>query len=128
MVKISSIDFQVFRIKHIAWRTRVKAFLEGRGSLTEEQAVSHKDCDLGKWFYAEGLEKYGKLPDMQKLEKVHKDLHKTVRDVILLKKSGDSAAAEQEYKKIGPLSDEIVSLLTIIEGKVRDMECFRTAM
>lgn len=119
---MSSIDFQLFRIKHIAWRTRLKGFLEGRGSLTEEKAVSHKDCDLGKWFYAEGLKKYGKIPDMQKLEKVHEDLHKTVRHVISLKKSGDPTAAELEYKKIGPLSEEIISLLTIIEGKVRGME------
>jgi methyl-accepting chemotaxis protein len=119
---MSSVDFQVFRIKHLAWRTRVKAFLEGRGSLTEQQAVSHKDCDLGKWFYAEGLKKYGNIPDMHKLEKVHEDLHKTVRHVISLKKSGDPAAAEQEYKKLGPLSDEIVSLLRIIEGKASAIE------
>ena len=119
---MSSTDFQVFRIKHIAWRTRVKAFLEGRGSLTEKQAVSHKDCDLGKWFYAEGLKKYGNILDMQRLEKVHEDLHKTVRQIISLKRSGDFTAAELEYKKIGPLSDEIVSLLTIIEAKVRGME------
>jgi methyl-accepting chemotaxis protein len=119
---MSSIDFQIFRIKHIAWKTMLKAFLEGRGNLTEEKAVSHRECDLGKWLYSEGLKQYGKIPDMQKLEKVHEDLHETVRHIIFQKKAGDSVAAEQGYEKIGPLSDEIVSLLSTIEGKVKGME------
>jgi methyl-accepting chemotaxis protein len=122
VVNMSSIDFQVFRIKHIAWKTMLKAFLEGRGSLAEEKAVSHKDCDLGKWLYAEGLKQYGKIPEMRKLETVHEDLHAMVRRIISLKRSGDPSAAELEYRKIGPISDEIVSLLTTIEGKVKSME------
>ena len=119
---MSYFDFHVFRLRHIAWKTKLKGFLEGRDTLTEEKAVSHKDCSLGKWLYAEGLKKYGEIPDMHKLEKVHKDLHTTVRQIISEKNRGDYLAAELEYKKIEPLSDEIVSLLTIIEKNVRSVE------
>jgi methyl-accepting chemotaxis protein len=44
-------DFAFERIMHIAWKVSLRKFLDGKGSLTLEQAVSHKECDLGKWLY-----------------------------------------------------------------------------
>ena len=118
---MSAADFHIFRLKHVAWKTKLKGFLEGRDTMTEAQAISHRECSLGKWFYADGLNKYGVIPEMHKLEKVHTELHATVRKIISKKNQGDSMAAELEYEKIGPLSDEIVSLLTIIEAKVKSI-------
>ncbi|MFI5294966.1 MAG: CZB domain-containing protein [Thermodesulfovibrionales bacterium] len=114
-------DFHVYSLKHSMWKAKLRGFLEGKQSLTREKALSHKDCDLGKWLYSEGLKKYEKIPGMQKLEKVHEDLHATVRKIISLKESGDPTAAEVEYMKIGPISDELVSLLSEIAGKVKSM-------
>jgi methyl-accepting chemotaxis protein len=118
---MSYYDFQVYSLKHSIWKAKLRDFLEGKQSLTKEKAASHKDCDLGKWLYSEGLKKYENIRDMQKLEKVHEDLHATVRNIISLKESGDSSAAEVEYKKIGPISDELVALLAAIGEKVKSM-------
>jgi|APFre7841882630_1041343.scaffolds.fasta_scaffold26020_3 methyl-accepting chemotaxis protein len=110
--------FRNFKVKHRAWKTRLHDFLEGKGGLTEEQAISHKDCSLGKWMYAEGLEHYRTIPEMKSLEKVHINLHETVKSIMSLKHDGKTAEAEAEYLKIGPISDEIIDLLTVIEKKV----------
>jgi hypothetical protein len=120
-VNMSYYNFQVFSLKHSIWKAKLRDFLEGKQSLTREKALSHKDCDLGKWLYTDGLKKYEKIPGMQKLEKVHEDLHATVRKIIFLKESGDPLAAEVEYKKIEPISDELVSLLAEIAGRVKSM-------
>ncbi|HUL01422.1 MAG TPA: CZB domain-containing protein [Nitrospirota bacterium] len=115
---MNEMRFRTFKIKHRAWKTRLKDFLEGKGGLTEEQAISHKDCSLGKWMYTEGLDHYRTVPEMRTLEKVHINLHETVKNIVSLKNQCKTADADTEYMKIGPISDEIISLLTVIEKKV----------
>jgi methyl-accepting chemotaxis protein len=116
---MATIDFQKFRLKHMSWRLKLKDFLEGKGGLSEKQALSHRECSLGLWLYSEGLVQYKHLPDMTKLEKVHKELHDTVNSIIALKNSGKPEAAEREYQKIGPLSDSIIALLDSLEKKAK---------
>jgi len=111
-------DFAVARIMHMVWKACLKEFLDGKGSLTLEQAVSHKECDLGKWLYSEGLDKYGKIPEMKELEKVHIELHAITKKVVQLKDSGDASAAKKEYVKMDNLSSKIFSLLVTIEKKI----------
>lgn len=115
---MQAMTFRTFKVKHRAWTTRLKDFLEGKGGLTEEQAISHKDCSLGKWMYAEGLEHYKTIPEMKGLEKAHISLHETVRSIVKLKNDGRAAEADAQYLKIGPISNEIINLLTVIEKKV----------
>ena len=111
-------DFAFARIMHIAWKASLREFLDGKGSLTLEQAVSHKDCDLGKWLYSEGLTKYGDLPEMQEFEKVHVELHAIVKNTLQFKNSGDASSAEKEYEKMDKISSKIFSLLVAIEKKI----------
>ena len=111
-------DFAVARIMHISWKASLREFLDGKGSMTLEQAVSHKDCDLGKWLYSEGLVTYGNIPEMKEFEKVHTELHAIIKRILQLKNSGDTFSAEKEYEKMDKLSSEIYSLLVTIEKKI----------
>ena len=115
---MKKIDFAVARVMHVAWKSGLRSFLDGKETLTEEQAVSHKDCDLGRWLYSEGMAKFGNLPEMKELEKVHVELHSIVKRVVHLKNSGNTSAAEQELAKIESLSQKMFSLLITIEQKV----------
>lgn len=56
---------------------------------------------------------------MQKLEKVHIELHKTTKRIMELHKAGNTPEAEKEYSKLEKLSEEIVSLLNFIEQAVK---------
>jgi methyl-accepting chemotaxis protein len=115
---MKKIDFAVARVMHVAWKSGLRSFLDGKETLTEDQAVSHKDCDLGKWLYSEGMAKFGNLPEMKELEKIHVELHSVVKGVVQLKNSGNASAAEQELAKIEPLSQRMFSLLIVIERKL----------
>jgi methyl-accepting chemotaxis protein len=88
------LDFSSARFKHLNWKFRIRNFLDGKEVLTYEQATSHTDCDLGKWIYATGLEKYGNLQEMKELEATHRDLHHVIREVIKCKEEGDLKQAE----------------------------------
>ncbi len=106
-----TIDFSQARFKHLNWKFRIRNFLDGKESLTKDQAVSHLHCDLGKWFYAEGKKKYGHLSEMQEFETEHIKLHSTIKEIVDFKERHEIAKAEEKYKDILKLSDNIVRLL-----------------
>ncbi|HEY9199535.1 MAG TPA: methyl-accepting chemotaxis protein [Gammaproteobacteria bacterium] len=114
-----SLDFSAARAGHLKWKARVRDFLDGRESLTLDQATSHQNCDLGKWLYATGMQKYGHLDAMQTLERIHRDLHANIRRVIQAKEAGESAEAERLHGQIDAISQDIVGLLGQIEAQVR---------
>ncbi|MFZ2452413.1 MAG: CZB domain-containing protein [Methylovulum miyakonense] len=97
------------------WKSRIRDFLNGKGSMNLGQAVSHHDCDLGKWLYAKGLEQYGHLATMREMEKAHVKLHATVKDILDFKNGGKAKQAEKEFQKIDHYSQRIVALLNDIE-------------
>ena len=114
----SSFDFQTAIQAHIAWKARLRSFLDGKQSLSDKEAVSHHDCVLGKWYYGEGVGKYGHISEMKTLEKPHEELHKLIKTIVSLKQSGKTAEAEAEYQKIEPISNKIVNLLNQVKQQV----------
>lgn len=111
------VDLSAAKTAHLAWKGRLRAYLDGKGGLTREQAVSHRDCAFGKWYYGEGLQQYGNLPEMQAIEAPHEELHKLIRQIIEHREAGRTAEAEAAYAEVGPLSKRIVGHIEEIERK-----------
>ena len=115
---MSKADFTEIRLQHIAWRSRLNDFLEGKKSITEEEATSPKACSVGKWLYSTGMKKYGSMPEMQELEKVHIELHMTVKNIITLQRAGNISAQKEELEKLDKILRNIMFLLVDIEEKL----------
>lgn len=114
----AELDFYAARTAHLAWRQKIRDFLDGKQGLTHKEAVSHRDCILGKWLYSSGMRDYGHMDEMQHMEKQHEKMHAVIREIIDMKNSGNSAAAESEFHQVESLSGEIVDLLKTVENKV----------
>ena len=114
-------DFISAKMKHSAWKIKMQGFIDGKSSMSETEAVSHRDCDLGKWMYAEGLSKYGSLPSMQELERVHTELHGYVKDIVVLKNAGDLPGAQNKFESLSTTSSRIIKLLDQLETQVKSM-------
>ena len=111
--------------KHLSWKTRIRSFLDGNESLTMEQAVSHRDCDLGKWIYSEGIAHLGNSGAFNKLEKCHAGLHADIREIITLKEQGNDAQAEKHYSKIESASGKVVRYLGAIDEELKSKDGLR---
>ena len=111
-------DFTDIRMQHIAWRVKLDEFLKGKQSMTEEEATSHEACEVGKWLYSVGLEKYGMMEEVQELEKIHIELHITVKKIMSLKQSGNSHAETEALDKLDKILRKIMFLLVDIEEKL----------
>lgn len=113
-----SLDFTTAKIKHTSWKLKLRDFLDGKPGLNEAQATDHTQCDLGKWLLRDGIPKYGHIPEMKTLERVHETLHSLIRSIMELRAAGKIAEAEAEYLKVEPISRQIVELLSAVEQKV----------
>ncbi|MHB8166787.1 MAG: methyl-accepting chemotaxis protein [Sulfuricella sp.] len=112
-------DFNAAKAAHLAWKARLRSFLDGESSLSMEQAVSHHHCMLGKWYYADGLAKYGHIPAMKQIEEPHAELHRIIKEIVQLEQNGKIAEAEQLFAKVEPISKTIIGLLDAVETSVR---------
>jgi methyl-accepting chemotaxis protein len=115
---MATFDFIGAKLKHSSWKMKTRAFIDGREPMNENEAVSHRDCELGKWLYSEGLKQYGNIPEMSELERVHEGLHNNVRAIISKKKAGDDEGAEEAYRELSAASAKILAMLDTIKRKV----------
>ena len=93
---------------HLAWKARLRDFLDAKSQLRQEQAVSHHQCDLGKWYDNEGKQRFGHMPEFKAIERPHEQIHKLIKDVIHLRTKGETNRAEAAFDDVAKLSEQIV--------------------
>jgi chemotaxis protein histidine kinase CheA len=116
------LDFAQARNKHEQWIVRLRQLLEGKTTMTVEQAGSHTECALGKWLYSAGLKLYGSIEEMQALGETHKHFHELVRGIVVLSMNGNPSQAQREFSNVEPLSKKIIELLAVVEKKVGEAQ------
>ncbi len=114
----SDLDFPAVRDKHRQWITTLEQVLEGKISLTQQQAGSYEQCALGKWIYSTGLQQYGAIDGMVALEKTHKHFHELVHNVLRLQGARDEGMARLELDAVRHASHQIMELTSSLEKRV----------
>ena len=114
----SALDLSAAKAAHLNWKSRLRAFLDGKATLSMEEAVSHRDCKFGKWYYSDGLRDFSHLHGIQAVEKPHEELHELIRVIIDLKNNGRIAEAEEAYRQVDSISSTIVNYLDEAEREV----------
>ncbi|MCP5304196.1 MAG: CZB domain-containing protein [Chromatiaceae bacterium] len=100
---------------HLAWKARLRDFLDGKSLLTADQVTSHTHCDLGRWYYGEGTKQFGGRAEFAAIEAPHQQIHEAIRRVVQLREKGDTAGAESAFKQVSTLSDQVVGRITALE-------------
>jgi len=118
--KVSDVGVELEQAKaaHLAWYAKLRSYLDGKGGLTKDQAVSHHDCMLGKWYYSDGLEHFSHIAEMKQIEEPHAELHQLIRQIMALKEKGQTEQAEQAFLQVGPLSETIVGLIDRVQQQI----------
>ncbi|MEN8177999.1 MAG: methyl-accepting chemotaxis protein [Pseudomonadota bacterium] len=117
-VDYTKLDFFAARSAHLAWKHRLRDFLDGKTAMDQHDVASHHDCMLGKWIYEFAMDEFGQMLEMQEMEKVHEQMHKRIKDVVTMKNSGRMGEAETTFNQVGPMSDQVVHLLRRVEDKI----------
>lgn len=104
-------NFASAKQKHLMWKTKIRAYLDGKRTMSQGEALSHNECELGQWLFSVGLRQFGKNPLMIELDQKHQKLHALVKQILDLKRSGKLEEAETQYSALLHTSDRIVALL-----------------
>ena len=115
------LDFLLAKNKHVRWRLRLLSYLDGQESLSYQEVVSHRDCELGQWIYSVGIKRYAHLLSFQELEKEHEIFHQVVKAVVELKERNEIEGARKEYEKMKDLSERILALLDQCEAEIKNI-------
>lgn len=111
----AQVDFQQLRIKHILFKSKVRSVLYGGKYDADFFSPSGP---LNIWFNSIGLSRYRNAPEMLKLMQVQQDLNSTANVLLSLYKTGKIDQAHEGLTKIDKLSDNFLSLLSVLEGKL----------
>lgn len=114
------LDVEAAKAVHLEWRTRLRGFIDGKGTLPIPEATSHKHCQLGKWYYGQGMERYGSLAGMKALEAPHIELHRLIQEIVNARDKGQKDQMERLYAGVAPLSERIIDQLDKLELELQN--------
>jgi methyl-accepting chemotaxis protein len=118
--EVAGVNFAAIRFSHLQWKSRLRAYLDGERSISRDEALSERDCALGQWYYGPGMEQFGHLDVMQRLEEPHRRLHELVPQIMDLADRGQMSEANERLNELEPLSERIVNLLHELEQTLRE--------
>jgi len=122
MYNVPNFDFVLAKLKHVDWRIRLLAFLEGEQSLSEEEAFSPYCCELGNWIYAEGLKKYAHFQEIQALERLHQELHQVAQQAVSLKNEDKLPQAQEKYELMKSISQQLLEVMDKLDAQIKSYQ------
>lgn len=108
------------RDAHRAWLVKLRQFLDGKLTMSDDEAGSHQICQLGKWIYSDGLPNYGDIREVVALEKCHQQFHLLVREIVATKNADTTVDCEAKLRQLDGLSNEVLDLLTRAENRIHE--------
>ncbi len=119
--KVNSSGFQAGPIKqaHAAWRKKLADLLEDRIKLDPSQISDHYSCEFGKWYFADGKDKFGQIPVFREIDPQHKKVHDTAKQISQLVKDGKKREAEVVFAGFHDITGKLFDQLDDLERKVR---------
>ena len=111
----SVMDLSSYKAGHLAWKPRMRNFLDNKYDVAESQLMDHTECELGKWLQAEGMARCAHYQGLDDMNRVHADMHLQIRTVVESKHAGNKEAAEAAYLQLQDEADELGSLLDALE-------------
>lgn len=111
---------------HLSWRLRIANVLSGYDkSVTTHEAGNHQQCGLGKWRSSVGRQ-YEHLPVIKQLDAQHLAFHQQVSLAVGAALNKDYAQVDAMMPSIELLSNDVVQLLTQLEGQMGQVQAQRS--
>ncbi|MBF4501515.1 CZB domain-containing protein [Savagea sp. SN6] len=103
---------QLSKADHILWKWKIYNMFLGLEDVDPNEIAGHKDCRLGKWYFAAYTkERLGHLQAYRDLDEHHADVHECARKAATEFRDGNISQAEKALERIETASNEVLHLL-----------------
>lgn len=113
-MELARLDFQQLRVKHIFFRTKVRALLYGS---TFDDTFFSDENPISLWFKTIGKVKYSQEQDVMELARMHQHLNADAVSLNRLYNNGMIEQAHEALKHIDSQSERFLELLSKIEQR-----------
>ena len=103
---------------HMIWGIRIHQLMWGNIELNAADVEDHAVCRLGKWYFGEGKESYGRMPEFETLGICHEKFHKLCAATIRAYHDKRMQEVERNLPEVDRLSDEVLSCLDKIKSRI----------
>ena len=103
---------------HMIWGMRMHQMMWGNIELNAADVENHTVCRLGKWYFGEGKESYGRMPEFETLGICHEKFHKLCAATIRAYHDKRMQEVERNLPEVDRLSDEVLSCLDKIKSRI----------
>lgn len=81
---VGEAKFDVLSVKqsHLQWLNKLQQVILGRELPRPDEVANVHECQFGKWYYAEGVDKFGNDPLFMAIDETHKQVHETAHQVV----------------------------------------------
>ncbi|MFP4363974.1 MAG: methyl-accepting chemotaxis protein [Spirochaetia bacterium] len=110
-----SLDFSSAFLKHRAWLSRTRAYIDGEDVISDDQLVDHTQCELGQWMQTIDSNSLSDPEVYHSLDSHHEQLHRKVGEIVGYVQQDDKAATEEAYQELVAISKEVISDLTKLQ-------------
>jgi hypothetical protein len=118
---MTTMDLQAALIAHLNWKSKLSDFFYGVEDLKASDVSDHTSCDFGRWLYSNGLKELAHFPETDTLEKLHENVHDSIKELVAMPKDMRMGTAGQEVlNRFRKECDQLVELLEHLEKKVAE--------
>ncbi|MCX8069276.1 MAG: CZB domain-containing protein [Thermodesulfovibrionales bacterium] len=115
------LDIMIARLTHVEWVDQLERALQKKDLILNVK--SFNECDLGIWLYSGAIKEYRDIPEIELLERYHKEFHIAAEKVVRWHNSPrlsprQDAQAQIDFEEAQRMSKEIIYLLTMLEYKM----------
>ena len=103
---------------HIIWGVKIQQLIWGNIELKASDVENHAICRLGKWYFSEGMDKYGQMPEFKALGTAHEKFHKLCAATINAHYEHRMQDVERNLPEIERLSAEVLGYLDQIKSRI----------
>ena len=94
---------------HVIWKKRLVDMSVGRVAFKVDELSDHKNCRLGKWYYADSARNYGDNAVFRHLEQPHAAVHQHGREAARFFGRGRLQEALGEIAKVEAASVKVLA-------------------
>ncbi|MBI4667174.1 MAG: CZB domain-containing protein [Nitrospinae bacterium] len=111
-------DSTMVKVAHNYWKTRLNSALFKNQTLNPSEISDHTQCKFGKWYFGDGVQKFGHSGSFQEINVWHEKIHKHAREIAQLLIDGRREQAIEKYEGFHSLTSHMFKLLDRLEAEV----------
>ncbi len=120
MSALQTMDLQAAIIAHLNWQSKLVDFFYGVENLNPSDVPEHTSCDFGKWLYSTGLQEFASYPEINAMEKLHKDVHDGIKKLLATSKEERlSQGGKQMLQNFKDTCNRFIEILEKMEREAR---------